>query len=304
MYNTTHKSVQDNPSAHITVRKGRVKVYDKEKQPSTIYLQGEQEFEIELFNPSQSYQLAMIEINGKLISNNGIALKPGERVYLERYLDVAKKFKFDTYEVEAGNLSVEKAIALNGIIKVRFYVENTTLKLKSNFDGKLRSRSILDSSGTTSNTYYNTTTNTTSNILGGNTSITMDWLNQECTLTSINNYVDVNKIQFDGNVEIDGTLNLNDTSTKSLNEDIEFETTSKEVKMKETGRIDQGANSNQSFEFIEKSFSNFPNTTIEYQILPLSEKLVESKDLKSYCTECGRSLKPEFKFCPVCGTKA
>jgi rRNA maturation endonuclease Nob1 len=42
---------------------------------------------------------------------------------------------------------------------------------------------------------------------------------------------------------------------------------------------------------------------VKYKILPMSSKPIEGKDLKKYCTECGKKVKETFKFCPSCGTK-
>ncbi len=320
MNKTHNQSVQTNPTAYITVRKGRVKIYDKEKQPSKIYLQGGQEFEVELFNPTTSHQLAIIEINGKLISDTGIALKPGQRVYLERYLDVAKKFKFDTYDVESGNASVEKAIVLNGNIKIKFYAETlkTNLNVSNGSFGRFNKKRVDEKWSPVIDTTTIAPLNLTGTITIPTNTNTISWdsINFNSATTNINststNYDWTNNCTFTTNstINVDSNLsdfNLNSTidyspDKKSL--DIESESPTKEdVKMKETGRVEQGSSSSQSFEYIDMDFSTLANTTIEYQILPLSEKIVEAKDLKNYCTECGRGLKPEFKFCPSCGTK-
>lgn len=104
--------------AHLCVKKNRIKTYPNNQ----VFLKDSQEFEIELFNPTQSTKLAKILINGKLISQSGIVLKPGQRVYLERYLDEARKFKFDTYIVDSSP-QAQKAIANNGLVEVQFYDE-------------------------------------------------------------------------------------------------------------------------------------------------------------------------------------
>lgn len=109
--------MQYNPEAHICVKRNRVKQYSDK-----VYLQDKQEFEFELFNPTQKTQLAKIYINGKVISSSGIVLKPGERVYLERFIDTPAKFRFDTYSVD-GSKEAQKAIQNNGDIKVEFYEE-------------------------------------------------------------------------------------------------------------------------------------------------------------------------------------
>jgi hypothetical protein len=85
------------PQSFITKSKQRLK-----QQIDTVYLNDGDEFEIELYNPTQNKVLAKIEMNGNSIGN-GIILRPGERVFLERYLDVAKKFLFETYVVNGNN---------------------------------------------------------------------------------------------------------------------------------------------------------------------------------------------------------
>lgn len=110
------------PTAHIAVKKSRIKLYDKEVDTPTYYLQKNQEFEIEIFNPTSNVILAKIHLNGKAISQGGLVLKPGQRVFLDRYFDVAKKFLFDTYEVENTD-EVKKAIENNGDLKIEFYEE-------------------------------------------------------------------------------------------------------------------------------------------------------------------------------------
>lgn len=105
------------PTAHITLNRGRLKHYG-----NNVYLKDGSHFEIELHNPKTTSVLAKIWINGKLLSDAGLIVKPGQRVYLERFLDVSKKFKFETYEVEVTKAN-KKAIADNGKIEVWFYDE-------------------------------------------------------------------------------------------------------------------------------------------------------------------------------------
>ena len=82
------------PTSFITKGKQRLK-----QNIDTVYLKNGDEFEIELFNPTQNKVLAKIEVNGNSIGN-GIILRPGERIYLERHLGESKKFLFETYTVE------------------------------------------------------------------------------------------------------------------------------------------------------------------------------------------------------------
>lgn len=113
--NKSFNVAYNEPKAFITVRKQRQKQHGK-----NIYLHDNTEFEIELHNPTNDSIKATIEFNGKQISSTGIVLKPGQRVFLERYLDVDRKFLFETYEVNNTQENRE-AIEENGLITVRFF---------------------------------------------------------------------------------------------------------------------------------------------------------------------------------------
>ena len=110
------------PSANICINKSRVKLYNKSGEMPTYYLQKQTEFQIELFNPTTDVVLAKITLNNNSISQGGLILNPGQRIFLERYLDIPKKFLFDTYEVSNTN-EVKKAIENNGDFKVEFFKE-------------------------------------------------------------------------------------------------------------------------------------------------------------------------------------
>jgi hypothetical protein len=120
-FNAVNASVA-NPTAFLTINKGRIKQYNKTSKNPTYYLEKGSEFEIELFNPTKNVILCKIHLNSKPISQSGLVLNPGERVFLDRYLDVAKKFKFETYEV-SNTKEVLKAIEDNGDFKVEFFNE-------------------------------------------------------------------------------------------------------------------------------------------------------------------------------------
>jgi len=117
-YISTGYSASGICAAHIAISRNRVKEYSG----NTVYLKDGSNFEIELHNSKQVSVLAKIYINGQLISNRGIVLRPGERVFLERYIDQNKKFLFSTYEVEDTKES-KNAIQKNGEVKVEFYDE-------------------------------------------------------------------------------------------------------------------------------------------------------------------------------------
>lgn len=107
------------PRADISINKNRVKKYGKDNDK--IYLDHGTEFEIELTNPSTETYLAKIKINGDSIGS-GLVLRPGEHIYLERFIDSPKKFLFETYEVDDVE-EVRTAIKNNGVVEVTFHKE-------------------------------------------------------------------------------------------------------------------------------------------------------------------------------------
>ena len=116
MYTTT--TTEKACEAHIAINRSRLKSYDKNR----YYLKDKTNFEIEVFNPHTSSVLARIKMNGEYISTAGLIIKPGQRVFLSRYLDTNNAFLFETYDVE-NNHEVLEAIANNGKIEVEFYLE-------------------------------------------------------------------------------------------------------------------------------------------------------------------------------------
>jgi hypothetical protein len=113
-----YRTKSDVPTAHITKKKSRLKVYNGH----IVLLNDKDNFELEIHNPKQQSVLAKIKLNGKYISSSGIVLKPGQRVFLERFLDTSSKFEFSTYEVE-NTPQNRSAIDLNGLVTIEFYDE-------------------------------------------------------------------------------------------------------------------------------------------------------------------------------------
>lgn len=114
---STWATRQAKPYAHISTQKNRVKTYGE-----NVYLADGQEFELELFNPTSSEVLAVIKLNGETISESGLVIRPGERYWLERYIDKNTRFKFSTYEVEDTH-ETKAAIQNNGLVEVLFYAK-------------------------------------------------------------------------------------------------------------------------------------------------------------------------------------
>jgi len=118
MYYTTIKVGK--PTAHITKKKSRLKVYNGH----VVFLNDKDNFEFEIHNPTQKSILCKIKLNGEYISTSGIVIKPGQRVFLERFLDTNNKFEFSTYEVKDTSAN-RTAIDLNGDVRIEFYNEQT-----------------------------------------------------------------------------------------------------------------------------------------------------------------------------------
>jgi len=112
-----YATVQKTPTAYITKGKQRIRQHE-----GTVYLQDGETFEIELYNPTQNDILAKIDLNQQSIGGGGIVLRPGERVFLERYLDSNNKFLFQTYKVE-DSVENEFATYKNGWVSVTFHKE-------------------------------------------------------------------------------------------------------------------------------------------------------------------------------------
>ena len=249
------------PQSFITKSKQRLK-----QQIDTVYLNDGDEFEIELYNPTQNKVLAKIEMNSNSIGN-GIILRPGERIFLERYLDEAKKFLFDTYVVNGNNQEVQQSIANNGDVVIKFYDE---VKMS------------------TYNVNSGTITINNPNFGWGSTTTGSPWYgNSTFTTSGTNTYYN-------------STLTSGIVNTSSVNSD----SVKKSSRQIETGRVEKGSDSNQSFRYDSSSFNSYPSTTNWWKIKPKSTQVITKDDLVTYCGECGSKRKKDtHKFCPQCGTK-
>jgi rubrerythrin len=147
-----------NPTAHITRKKSRLKVYNG----NTVFLNDKDNFEFEIHNPTQKSVLCKVKINGEYISSPfGVVIRPGQRVFLERFLDTNNKFEFSTYEVKDTSLN-RTAIDLNGDVRIEFYNEQTHQPSYSTYvslNGMINGSSTVS----TGSPYYGNMTFTTSN---------------------------------------------------------------------------------------------------------------------------------------------
>jgi hypothetical protein len=304
------------PTANIAVNKSRLKVYNNAGSLPTYYLQKGQEFMIELANPTTDVVLAKVILNGKAISQGGLVLKPGQRVFLERYLDVAKKFLFDTYEV-SGSEEMKAAIVDNGDIKVEFYRERqvysnpySTTITTTTYPNNLNAFNTLNLGN------YNGGSGTPAIFLrSSNTTLGLNNLSGTVTNTGLAAGASYST----QNTASSFTSSLGTLDSLSLSDDdksISPEPTKKLLKSRgivksslkstiETGRVEKGSDSNQEFKYVNKSFEYSAFHTIEYKMLPISQKINTTEDIsvKVYCTNCGAKLGKKDKFCASCGTK-
>lgn len=254
-------SVDQKPNAWIVNPndKGRKSI----KKGNKVYLKSGQNFEIELFNPLKESVLSQIKINGKPISKTGLVLRPGERCYLDCFLDDKTKFIFKTYEVENTSESIE-AIDLNGNIEVFFYKEET---LQINNWNNLFNP-VIERHYYPVYPYYNGIWYNSSPTFGGT-------IYNNCTYTSGLNI----------NSSYSGTLsssssgsiaNLSNTQG-SLSNTSNLQDYRDKI---ETGRVEKGEQSTQKFEDIKMKFQSCIICSVIYKLLPESSKPVETKDLK------------------------
>ena len=254
------------PTAHITKKKSRIKIYNGKD----VYLNNGDNFEFEIYNPKQNSVLVKIKLNGEYISTSGIVIRPGQRVFLERFLDSNNKFVFHTYSIDLSTPSWE-AIQLNGDVVVEFYDE------KIPWSHPHLSGGNWSNGWTTINTgspYLGNMTFTTNSVGTSTTSVQSFYSNTTPTGPNIRSKFDTSSTPLRG-------------SKKSI----------------ETGRIEKGDSSEQSFTNSNQTFNYYPFETVTYKIIPSSTKNKTVEEIRQYCTECGTKIKKNFKFCPSCGEK-
>jgi rRNA maturation endonuclease Nob1 len=72
----------------------------------------------------------------------------------------------------------------------------------------------------------------------------------------------------------------------------------------ETGRVEKGSESDQTFKTVNKNFNIWTVSTSVWKILPESQKPIEKRDLVERCSRCLTKLKKSsWKFCPECGNE-
>lgn len=306
------------PEAYIAVGKNRQKIYSGGK----LFMQSGQEFSVELFNPTQDIIAAKIYLNDKAISDRVLVLKPGERAFLERYIDSASKLKFETYSVENSTVA-KQAIANNGKVRVEFFREKRP-QPQINVGNPIHipypvyvptpyvpynpypfSPTIptwptwVCTTGSATTTTNNAAMGTTTTNSGTHT------IAGSCNTASGSSSF----IGASGNVGHAGTAGITGASCYSSIgagyrsfTDMNFNSSVADSNSIETGMIGAGGYSSQSFDSYYGDFESYYFAMTEYQIMPDSQKPVEINQIRQYCPGCRtRIRKSSWKFCPSCG---
>ena len=320
------------PVAYIAKNKQREKQYG-----DIVYLKNGDEFSIELYNPTNNKVSARIELNNVSIGP-GIILRPGERIFLERYVTEARKFLFETYKVNGDNKEVQKAIEQNGDLVVKFYKEqvlvqplysgNITIS-NNNFGNRMyNSPGIYTFNvnnpfvGTTNSGYNNgtgniNTLNLKSGSSGSNTTLSRGIVGASSFTSSVDfapdapenkerscyfSSTDIPVTDCLGMMGMEQSRGIVDMSS-NFNQKKRSMSKSIPSEEIETGRVEKGSSSDQLFKGNYSKFESSYSWISEWKILPESRKEVTIDDLVEYCTKCGRKRKKNEIYCPKDGTK-
>ena len=243
-----------------------------------VYLKDSEEFQIELFNPLQECVLADIKLNGNSISESGLVLRPGQRFYLDCFLDDKKKFIFNTYDVESSVESLN-AISKNGGLEVFFYKESVvsinnwrnklnTIVIEKHYPyyqphwygtpniycGSAITTGGLSGTSTTTGGYY---TNNLTNI--GTTTNTTYYGNSA---------VNTSSYASNGSVDLSNCFGTLTSTSMPINSSIE------------TGRVERGNKSKQKFDSIDMDFEKYYISSTILELLPESREPIDTKKLK------------------------
>lgn len=279
----------------IAVNKSLLKEYSNSSNDRIVYMNDGTEFQIQIFNP-YSYTIGVSfsfnEKNGSYSSWNEqlLVVKPGQRVWLERYLNDEAKLLFSTYEV-GNSKAVKEAIKANGKLTIKFYKEKEQIKYQPCV--------ATVWNGNVDNNYYNYC----------DTVQTFDfapksYCSQVDAALSLDSCVGTTKLSCDA-TNAASSIQYSSASTVTTGSAATPKSVARSMsKSIETGRIDKGSHSSQKFNTINIDFEYYPFSTEVIQILPTSQKPITSQDLqKVYCSNCGRKLNKKYKYCPYCGAQ-
>jgi len=267
------------PSAWIVTPndKGR-----KSIKSGKVFLKDKEEFEIELFNPLTVSVLADIKLNGQSISKTGLVIKPGQRVYLDCFIDDRKKFKFSTYEIENSGEALD-ATQNNGLLEVFFYKEDVITL--DNWQRKFDRVIVEKYYPYNPYPWYLHTTNNPYTVWYGTGSPT---IGGSCVTTNLNTTGGTGTITTNGSIigtttnnAVYNSQSINSSYTTDLNVSYGGTTVNNlfSVNNIETGRVEKGESSKQKFTEVDMDFEKHYISSTIIQILPESRKPAEVKDV-------------------------
>ena len=324
--------------AKLAKNKSLLKEYKTSDCDRTVYLEDGDEFQFQLFNPETTEICARIFIEDTQLSHD-IVIRPGERIWIERYTNVNKKFKFENYIVSGDNAQVKKAISHNGLIKIDFFRKKLPT-INKVYPSSITYVNLND---------YKPETYDWKIYCNNINSVAADY-RDDATITACDgeiNYMNLNCLSGDTLSQATAKMNSsisaeNSAFTCSDNTSLYYSSTPTSIQQNhaaglkksrtltsstpianpsistgvfnpdfykdknelETGRIGEGRYSNQKFDTVNMDFETWPFKTETIKILPLSRKPYNSNDLrKLYCSNCGRKLNTKYKYCPYCGAK-
>jgi hypothetical protein len=258
------------PSAWIVNPKDKGR---KSIKKGNIYLKNGDEFEIEIFNPLKISVLSDIKINGESISKSGLVIKPGQRVYLDCFIDDGRKFKFETYLVEDTDESNE-SISNNGLLEVFFYKEDVIQF--DNWRNLFNKRVIREYYPIYVERYpYWYYDHYRPNIIYGsgiNTG-TGNYVNNATTGDHINQTNYTSNSQYSSNL-------LEIASIPNKNTIDKLFPYSKHTSNIETGRVEKGEKSNQKFDEVNMNFEKNYISSVIYRLFSDSKEPKEIKKTK------------------------
>jgi predicted RNA-binding Zn-ribbon protein involved in translation (DUF1610 family) len=283
--------------AKIAVNKSLLKEYSNSSRDRIVYMNDGTEFQIQIFNP-YSYTIGVSfsfnEKSGSYSSWNEqlLVIKPGQRVWLERYLNDEAKLLFSTYEV-GNSKAAQEAIKANGVVTIKFYKEKEQIKYQP---------CVTTVWNGNNNNYINYCDTVQTFDFAPKT-----YCNQVDAVLSLDSGIGAAsaKLSCDASTNAASSIQYSSASTVTTGLAATPKSVSRSMpKSIETGRIDKGSHSSQKFNTINIDFEYYPFSTEVIQILPTSQKPVTSQDLqKVYCSNCGRKLNKKYKYCPYCGAQ-
>lgn len=258
-----------NPELFITTNKNRLKLYQLDDSVNgangCVFMYDNQEFELEMYNPNNFIILGKIFINNKIVSDHGIVIRPGERLYLDRYLHGNKKYCFNKYLVE-NIVQNTKAIKDNGLVRVEFYKE----------------QSITSTSITVSTMQYYQLPNNP-----------WPWFEQPWVWTP---WVQPQPSTIEP-IYTSDTTHINCCNTTNTITSQKCDNPDEIV----TGIVGMGNESKQLVYDYNGQFENVSFYQVEYKILPIEN--IAAADMRKYCSCNYRIRKDSWKYCPKCGNK-